>query len=69
MSLLLLLFAYILNYLQANTAKVPTLEVYNSKSKAMTISRGSETIIVNPSSTQELKDGDNLHLAVGISTS
>ena len=53
---------------QTNSSKVPSLELFNVKSKAITVLRGSETLVINPSATQELRDGDIVHLVGGIST-
>ena len=52
---------------KSDTSYVPKLEVYNGKSKAMTISRGNDTLVVVPAATYELRDGDLVHLVVGVS--
>lgn len=52
--------------LQPNPSFVPTLEVYNAKEKPMSIDRDGHAIIVNPSSSYELKSGDKIHIVVGI---
>ncbi|KAF8556710.1 hypothetical protein OG21DRAFT_579111 [Imleria badia] len=51
----------------ANPSFVPTLEIYNAKEKPMSIDRDGQAVIVNPSSSCELKSGDKVNIVVGIS--
>ncbi|KAH0835680.1 hypothetical protein J3R83DRAFT_9435 [Lanmaoa asiatica] len=50
-----------------NPSFVPTLEIYNTKEKPMSIDRDGQAIIVNSSSSCELKSGDKINIVVGIS--
>ncbi|KAF9072403.1 hypothetical protein BDP27DRAFT_1418030 [Rhodocollybia butyracea] len=45
-----------------NIDQRPSLRVFNSKDKALKISRGEKTLSLNSKATQELRDGDQLHL-------
>jgi len=51
---------------QINPSRIPKLEVFNSRSKAMKLLRGSESLIINSSSVQELRDGDSLEIVAGL---
>ncbi|KAG8215809.1 hypothetical protein J3R82DRAFT_7720 [Butyriboletus roseoflavus] len=49
-----------------NLSFVPTLEIYNAKEKPISVDRDGQAIIVNPSSSCELKSGDKVNVVVGI---
>lgn len=53
--------------LQSNPSFVPTLEIYNAKDKPISIDRDGRAVMVNPSSSCELKSGDKINIVVGIS--
>lgn len=57
----------IVRTLQANPSFIPTLEIYNAKEKPMSIDRDGQAVIVNPSSSRQLKSGDKVNIVVGIS--
>jgi hypothetical protein len=48
---------------------IPRLELCNTKDKTLPISRGTDTISINPSATRELKDGDIVTVAGGVAGS
>lgn len=56
-----------MHVLQPNPSFVPTLEIYNAKEKSLSIDRDGRAVIVNPSSSCELKSGDKINIVVGIS--
>jgi methionine aminopeptidase len=53
--------------LQSNPSFVPTLEIYNAKEKPMSIDRDGRAVMVNPSSSSELRSGDKVNIVVGVS--
>jgi hypothetical protein len=46
---------------------VPSLSIHNAGKKAMTITRETGVVNVNPSSTEELRDGDTVDIIGGVS--
>ncbi|KAG6336418.1 hypothetical protein ID866_2661 [Astraeus odoratus] len=45
---------------------IPKLEMYNAKEKVMSIDRGGEAHIVNPSASYELRSGDKVNIVAGV---
>jgi hypothetical protein len=60
------MFRLKLTFIKTNPSAVPRLDLCNTKDKIMLVSRGSETLSINPSATQDLQDGDVVTVAGGI---
>lgn len=52
---------------QENPSFVPKLEIYNAKDKPVSIDRDDQPVLVNPSTSCELKSGDKINIVAGIS--
>ncbi|KAN0078258.1 hypothetical protein V8E55_010315 [Tylopilus felleus] len=50
-----------------NPSFVPKLEIYNAKDKPVSIDRDDQPVLVNPSTSCELKSGDKINIVAGIS--
>ena len=65
-SLVFTAFQYFPTHIQANPDVVSSLEVFNTKQKTIQIKRGSEIIMINPSTSHDVQDGDHIEIIVGL---
>lgn len=58
--------AYLPVPLQSDPSVVPTLSIHNAGKKTMVLKRGEDSIIIAPSSTEDLQDGDIVDVITGV---
>ena len=51
---------------QSDPTEKPTVTIVNSSKKTMTITRDRDVVTVSPSTSEDLLDGDTIHIVIGI---